>query len=42
MTSPTKLHAKYDGLLDRVGLYRPYVPGAEDEQWKTLVKRMAG
>ena len=37
-----KLHAKYDGLLDRVGLYRPYVPGAEDEQWKALVKRMAG
>ena len=36
-----KLRAKYDGLLDRVGLYRPYVPGAEDEQWKALVKRMA-
>ncbi len=35
-----KLRAKYDGLLDRVGLYRPYVPGVEDEQWKALVKRM--
>lgn len=35
-----KLHAKYDGLLDRVGLYRPFVPGAEDEQWRQLVKRM--
>ncbi len=22
-----KLHAKYDGLLDRVGLYRPYRAG---------------
>ena len=37
-----KLHARYDGLLDRVGLYRPFVPGAEDEQWRKLVSRMAG
>jgi probable F420-dependent oxidoreductase len=35
-----KLYAKYDGLLDRVGLYRPYVPGVEDEQWRQLVKTM--
>ncbi len=35
-----KLHAKYDGLLDRVGLYRPFVPGVEDDQWKRLVERM--
>jgi probable F420-dependent oxidoreductase len=35
-----KLHAKYDGLLDRVGLYRPFVPGIEDEQWRWLVERM--
>jgi probable F420-dependent oxidoreductase len=35
-----KLHAKYDGLLDRVGLYRPFMPGVEDEQWRLLVKRM--
>ena len=35
-----KLHTKYDGLLDRVGLYRPFVPGVEDEQWRQLVKRM--
>lgn len=35
-----KLHAKYDGLLDRVGLYRPFVPGVEDDQWKQLVERM--
>jgi len=37
-----KLHTKYAGLLDRVGLYRPYVPGGEDEQWTRLVKDMAG
>jgi probable F420-dependent oxidoreductase len=35
-----KLHAKYDGLLDRVGLYRPFVPGVEDEQWGQLAKGM--
>ena len=35
-----KLHAKYDGLLDRVGLYRPYVPGVEDDLWRQLIKRM--
>ncbi len=36
-----KLHAKYDGLLDRVGLYRPFVPGVEDAQWKQLINHMA-
>ena len=35
-----KLHAKYDGLLDRIGLYRPFVPGLEDEQWSRLVQMM--
>jgi probable F420-dependent oxidoreductase len=35
-----KLHAKYDGLLDRVGLYRPYASGAEDEPWQQLINRM--
>jgi hypothetical protein len=35
-----QLHAKYDGLLDRIGLYRPFVPGLEDEQWSRLVQAM--
>ena len=35
-----RVRAKYDGLLDRVGLYRPFVPGIEDEQWKQLVDRL--
>ena len=35
-----KLHQKYDGLLDRVGLYRPYVTGIEDEHWKKLARQM--
>jgi alkanesulfonate monooxygenase SsuD/methylene tetrahydromethanopterin reductase-like flavin-dependent oxidoreductase (luciferase family) len=30
------LQAKYGGLLDRVGLYRPFVPGVEDEMWREL------
>jgi probable F420-dependent oxidoreductase len=35
-TLADKLHAKYDGLIDRIGLYRPYVPGVEDAQWQKL------
>lgn len=35
-TLADKLHAKYDGLIDRIGLYRPYVPGVEDAQWQQL------
>lgn len=34
------LRAKYDGLIDRVGLYRPFEPGLEDAQWKQLVEKM--
>jgi len=39
-TIADKLYAKYDGLLDRVGLYRPFVPGAEDVQWRRLAQQM--
>ena len=35
-----KLHAKYAGLLDRVGLYRPFVPGPEDAHWKQLIESL--
>jgi probable F420-dependent oxidoreductase len=34
---PAKLHDKYSGLLDRVTLYLPFVPGENDERWRTLV-----
>lgn len=37
-----KLRARYAGLLDRVGLYRPYAPGVEDAQWRQLADRLAG
>ena len=40
-TLADKLHAKYDGLIDRIGLYRPYVPGAEDAQWQQLSDRLS-
>jgi probable F420-dependent oxidoreductase len=32
-----QLKAKYGGLLDRVGLYRSFVPGSEDDRWRTLI-----
>jgi alkanesulfonate monooxygenase SsuD/methylene tetrahydromethanopterin reductase-like flavin-dependent oxidoreductase (luciferase family) len=35
-TLADKLRAKYDGLIDRIGLYRPFVPGVEDAQWARL------
>lgn len=35
-----KLRKKYDGLLDRVGLYRQFAPGAEDAQWRRLAQQM--
>ncbi len=41
-TIADQLRAKYDGLLDRVGLYRPYVPGAEDAQWSRFAADMKG
>ncbi len=38
-TLADKLRAKYDGLLDRIGLYRPFVSGVEDAQWTKLVDK---
>ncbi len=34
------LKARYAGLLDRVSLYRPFTPGAEDAAWKTLIAQL--
>jgi probable F420-dependent oxidoreductase len=30
------LRARYAGLLDRIILYRPYVPGPDDDAWRAL------
>jgi probable F420-dependent oxidoreductase len=35
---PDKLIAKYAGLLDRVALYVPFVPGENDNRWRALIE----
>jgi probable F420-dependent oxidoreductase len=34
------LKERYTGLLDRMALYRPFVPGEDDPGWQTLVAEM--
>lgn len=34
---PGKLATRYAGLLDRVTLYRPFVPGQDETSWQALV-----
>ncbi len=41
-TIGARLRARYDGLLDRVSFYRPYVPGVEDDRWRRLAGELAG
>jgi probable F420-dependent oxidoreductase len=31
------LEERYDGLIDRVALYLPFVPGERDEFWRTMI-----
>ncbi len=31
------LRRKYDGLLERISLYLPYVPGSDDDWWQDVV-----
>ena len=38
---PAKVKAKYDGILDRIGFYFPFRPGADDEQWRAMVRAFA-
>jgi probable F420-dependent oxidoreductase len=35
------LRERYDGLLDRVGLYLPFVPGQMDDFWRKLAADLA-
>ncbi len=35
---PAALLERYQGLVDRLGLYLPFVPGERDEFWKTLLR----
>ena len=34
---PQSLEARYAGLVDRISLYKPYIPGERDEFWQVLV-----
>jgi probable F420-dependent oxidoreductase len=34
---PDALHTRYQGLVDRIGLYIPFKPGERDEFWKALI-----
>jgi alkanesulfonate monooxygenase SsuD/methylene tetrahydromethanopterin reductase-like flavin-dependent oxidoreductase (luciferase family) len=34
---PAALQERYGGLVDRLGLYIPFVPGERDEFWKHLL-----
>ena len=29
-----RIHERYAGLLDRVTLYLPFIPGEQDEKWQ--------
>jgi probable F420-dependent oxidoreductase len=35
---PGKIMARYEGLLDRVTYYLPFVPGEMDDQWQQAIK----
>ncbi|MCA9971312.1 MAG: TIGR03617 family F420-dependent LLM class oxidoreductase [Anaerolineales bacterium] len=34
---PAKVHARYNGLLDRVSYYLPFTPGADDIGWQATL-----
>lgn len=34
---PARVLEKYDGLLDRVNYYFPFVPGQTEEGWRAIV-----
>jgi probable F420-dependent oxidoreductase len=34
---PAALQARYQGLVDRLGLYLPFIPGERDQYWKALI-----
>jgi len=36
---PEKLKARYEGIVDRLTLYTPFVPGEKDEFWKRRAMR---
>jgi probable F420-dependent oxidoreductase len=39
---PARLLGRYQGLVDRLGLYLPFRPGERDEFWRALVEGVRG
>ena len=37
-----KLKRKYDGVLDRLAFYQPFVPGQQDDRWRELARAFNG
>jgi hypothetical protein len=35
---PGKIMARYEGLLNRVMYYLPFVPGEMDDQWRKAIE----
>ncbi len=35
-----QVRSRYDGLVDRIGFYRPFVPGIDEERWRAIAKKM--
>ena len=38
---PEKIERRYRGILERVGLYLPFVPGQHDARWRALNEAFA-
>ena len=36
----TALKERYEGLIDRVALYLPFVPGEKDDFWRATIEAM--
>ncbi len=36
------LRERYEGLIDRVGLYVPFVPGEKDDFWRRVIRPTPG
>ena len=39
---PAMVRKNYDGLLDRVSYYFPFVPGQNDEGWRATIAGFKG
>jgi hypothetical protein len=39
---PDLIREKYTGLLDRVTLYWPFVPGRDEDRWRRLIATIHG